>query len=200
MTRRRGSLLVAVAVVALAGCSSSSSLGSGPSPSHTNTDRTRLIDAAQLAPCPASSTADLSGALPNLTLDCLGDGPAVHLAGLRGPAVVNVWGSWCGPCQQEAGYLSSVYEADKGKVTFLGIDTEDDPNSALDFGTHVSPPVRYPSVEDPDRKLLIGLAKAPGPPETAFIGTSGRVVYVHVGGYDSAVQLRADISKYLGIT
>jgi thiol-disulfide isomerase/thioredoxin len=160
----------------------------------------KLIKQAKLAPCPASSATDASGGLPNLTLDCLGNGPAVHLAGLTGPAVVNVWGSWCQPCQKEAGYLSSVYDADRSKVVFLGIDTEDSADSALDFGTHVTPPVRYPSVEDPDRKVLIGLAKSPGPPETAFIGTSGRVVHVHEGPYDNAAELRSDISTYLGVT
>jgi cytochrome c biogenesis protein CcmG/thiol:disulfide interchange protein DsbE len=200
MIRRWQWSLLAATALALAACSSTSTAGSSHAPAHLSAERLRLIKSAGLAPCPTSSAAGVSGGLPNLTLDCLGTGPAVHLAGLAGPAVVNVWGSWCGPCQQEAGYLSEVYDADRGKVTFLGIDTEDDPNSALDFGTHVTPPVRYPSVVDPDRKVLIALAKAPGPPETAFIGTSGRVVYIHLGGYDSAAQLRADISRYLGVT
>jgi thiol-disulfide isomerase/thioredoxin len=197
MTRQ---LAVAVALlVVLAGCSSAASTGSVKS-GNRGAELTGLITKARLAACPPSSAADLSGGLPNLTLACLGNGPAVHLAGLKGPAVVNVWGSWCGPCQKEAGYLSSVYDSERGKVTFLGIDTEDAADSALDFGAHVTPPVRYPSVEDPNRKVLIGLAKAPGPPETAFVGTSGRVVHVHVGGYDSAAELRADISTYLHVT
>jgi cytochrome c biogenesis protein CcmG/thiol:disulfide interchange protein DsbE len=197
MTRR---LLAALALLAvMSGCSSAASTGSDHAGSQ-GAELARLVANARLAPCPASSAADLSGGLPNVTLDCLGNGPAVHLAGLRGPAVVNVWGSWCGPCQKEAGYLSSVYDSDRGKVAFLGVDTEDEADSALDFGAHVSPPVRYPSVEDPNRKVLIDLAKAPGPPETAFVGTSGRVVHVHLGGYDSAAALRADIATYLHVS
>jgi thiol-disulfide isomerase/thioredoxin len=195
---RRSLLLVTAALLAVTGCSSASSGGAGhaaaPGPQGSN-----LVKEAKLAPCPASTAADAPDGLPDLTLDCLGDGPAVHLAGLRGPEVVNVWGSWCGPCGKEAGYLSSVYDEDRGKVSFLGIDTEDSVSHGLEFGAAVSPPVRYPSVSDPNRKFLIDLAKAPGPPETAFVGISGKVVHVHLGAYDSAAELRSDISTYLGV-
>jgi thiol-disulfide isomerase/thioredoxin len=130
----------------------------------------------------------------------LGNGPAVHLAGLTGmPTVVNLWGSWCIPCQQEAAVLSKVYDADRGKVRFLGVDTADDPDSALDFGAHVTPPVRYPSVVDPDKKVLLGLAKAPGPPQTAFINAAGAVVHVKIGPYTSAAALRSDLATYLHV-
>jgi thiol-disulfide isomerase/thioredoxin len=196
-----GRLLGLATVLAVVGCSGSSTAG-------TSSDRSaslaKLVAKAHLSVCPESSTASASGGLPKVTLDCLGNGPAVDLAGLRGPAVVNVWGSWCIPCQEEAGYLSSVYDADRGKVAFLGVDTEDQADSALDFGTHVKPPVRYPSVVDSDRKVLIGLAtsglsSASGPPETAFVGTSGKVVHVHPGEYHSAAALRADIATYLHV-
>jgi thiol-disulfide isomerase/thioredoxin len=133
-------------------------------------------------------------------MPCLGKGPDVHLGGLKGPAVINVWGSWCGPCQDEADYLSSVYRTVRGRVTFLGIDTEDEADSALTFGARrVSPPVRYPSVVDPDRKFLIALARAPGPPETVFVGTGGKIVHVHLGPYRSAAALRVDIATYLHV-
>jgi thiol-disulfide isomerase/thioredoxin len=194
----RSRLLVAVVFLAVTGCSSASSGGHGHAVS-PGPQLSKLIRQAKLVPCPASSASDASGGLPNLTLDCLGNGPAVHLAGLTGPAVVNVWGSWCGPCGKEAGYLSSVYDEDRGKVSFLGVDTEDSVSHGLEFGAAVKPPVRYPSVSDPNRKFLIDFAKAPGPPETAFVSTSGKVVHVHLGAYDSTAELRSDISTYLGI-
>jgi thiol-disulfide isomerase/thioredoxin len=190
--------LASAALLAAAGCSSSGSSGKNEYPS--NVERVRLIQKAKLAPCPPSSTTPVSGGLPDVTLDCLGKGPAVHLGGLTGmPTVVNLWGSWCIPCQQEAKALSQVYDADRGKVRFLGVDTADDPNSALDFGAHVSPPVHYPSVVDPDKKVLLGLAKAPGPPQTVFINPAGRIVHVKIGPYPSAAVLRSDIATYLHI-
>lgn len=189
-------LLAAAASLVIAACSSSGSSGEHAS----DATHLRLIKKAHLDRCPASMPTPVKGGLPDVTLTCLGDGPAVHLGGLTGtPTVVNVWGSWCIPCQREAPALSTVYDALRPKVRFLGIDTEDEPDSALDFGAHVEPPVRYPSVVDPDKKVIIGLAKAPGPPETAFVDASGMVVHVHTGGYDSAAQLRADIATYLRV-
>jgi thiol-disulfide isomerase/thioredoxin len=194
----RWSFLVVLAVGA-GGCTSAGSAGGGTT-GHSDPRLARLVAAARLAPCPASSQATAPGGLPNVTLSCLGNGPAVHLAGLIGePTVVNVWASWCGPCQEEAAALSTVYDEDRGKVRFLGVDTEDAADSALDFGRHVRPPVRYPSVVDPDRKVLLGLAAAPGPPETAFVDAAGRVVHVHPGPYRSAAELRADIAAYLQV-
>lgn len=113
--------------------------------------------------------------------------------------MVNVWASWCVPCQREMPFLSSVYDADRGRVRFLGVDTEDSVDSALDFGRHVEPPVRYPSVVDPDKKVLLGLAKTLGPPETAFVDAAGALVHVHAGPYTDAAELRADIATYLHV-
>lgn len=187
----------AAALVVVAGCSSSGSVSPGP---QSNGADPALIAKADLAPCPPSSTTPVSGGLPNLTLNCLGKGPAVHLAGLTGkPTVVNLWGSWCGPCGEEAGYLSTVNRQYGSAVRFLGIDIEDSDDNALTFdSTRVSPPVRYPSVVDPEKKALLAL-HFPGPPETLLVDSAGKVVHTHPGKYDSAAQLRGDISKYLRV-
>lgn len=191
-------VVVAVGVMFVAvGCSAGSS-----SPHRDTGDAgiARLVDRAHLDPCPPSSATPVKGGLPDVTLPCLGQGPEVHLAGLTGtPSVVNVWGSWCVPCQEESSALSTVYDALRSKVRFLGVDTEDSPGSALDFGAHVTPPVRYPSVVDNNRAVLLGLAKAAGPPETAFVDASGVVVHVHTGPYHDAAELRSDIATYLHV-
>lgn len=192
------SLLVLVALAA--GCSSSSRASVTPDfPKPPSYDQ--LVAKAALDPCPSSTAAHPHKSLPNLTLPCLGHGPAVHLAGLAGtPTVVNIWGSWCTPCQAETRYLSSVYDTAKNKVRFLGVDTEDDPKSALDFAPHVDPPMRYPQVVDKDKKLLIGLNTPSAVPTTVFVDASGRVTHVTHLPYRSTASLRADIRRYLGVT
>jgi thiol-disulfide isomerase/thioredoxin len=132
-------------------------------------------------------------------MPCLAPGRSVHLAGLTGrPTLVNLWGSWCGPCQKEATYLNQAFAADKKQVRFLGVDIVDSANSALDFGAHVSPPTRYPSVFDPDRRVAIGL-KVASPPYTFFVDRSGRIVGESGGAYTSTQQLQADITRYLHV-
>jgi cytochrome c biogenesis protein CcmG, thiol:disulfide interchange protein DsbE len=159
-----------------------------------------LIAAADLARCPTSATTPVSGGLPNVTLSCLANGPAVRLAGLTGtPTVVNIWGSWCGPCQAEETYLSSAYDKTRDKVRFLGVDTEDEADSALSFDAHVKPPVHFPSVFDPDKKVLLDLHFV-GPPETLYVDAAGRIVYINRVPYTSTSEVTADISKYLHVT
>ncbi|HWB66166.1 MAG TPA: TlpA disulfide reductase family protein [Mycobacteriales bacterium] len=196
-------VMAAASIAVIAGCSSSSSPHSadvGPGPS-----RSELVAAANLRACPPSSST-AHGGLPDLTLPCLGAGPAVRLAGLVGkPTVVNVWGSWCIPCQRETALLSKTYDALRPQVRFLGIDTADSSDSALDFAHHVHPPMRYPSVVDPDSKVLHGLAlkglsASPGPPVTAFVNPAGQVVHVKPGQYTSAAELRHDIATYLHVS
>lgn len=188
-------------VAALASCSGSSGTA-GPEPSFSpNPKHSELVARAHLDPCPPSQSTSVAGGLPDVTLPCLGDGPSVHLSGLVGkPLVVNIWGSWCGPCQAETRYLAQVYDAVKGEVRFLGVDDEDDPDSALDFAPHVTPPMRYPSVVDDDKKVLLGLHGPVAVPSTVFVDAAGKVVHQVSAAYTSAAQLQADISHYLGVT
>ncbi|HEU5033568.1 MAG TPA: TlpA disulfide reductase family protein [Mycobacteriales bacterium] len=200
MTRIWAAVVVAVALV-VGGCTSSSS-STGPEPTFSpNPKHAELLARADLAPCPPSTTGTVSGGLPNVTLPCLGHGPAVRLGGLRGrPLVLNIWGSWCRPCQKETKFFAQAYDEMKPGVRFLGVDTEEsDPDSALDFAAHVSPPMRYPSVLDEDRKVLIELHGPIAVPSTVFVRADGTVVKQVSSAYDSLAQLRADIARYLGV-
>src|SRR5687767_2173764 len=69
--------------------------------------------AAGIEDCPTSDDAVpvADSGLPDVTLGCLGGGREVRLAGLRGqPMMINVWAQWCGPCREEAPYISEVAE------------------------------------------------------------------------------------------
>ena len=190
-------VVVVAAMLLLTACSGSA--GSSPQPAPTGPDRTELITAAHLRPCPTTSGDPVDGGLPDITLPCLGRGPAVRLSGLRGPAVVNVWATWCRPCQKETPLLARVAASLRGKVAFLGVDNEDSAASALDFAAHVRPPMRYPSVSDDDKKVLIGMHLFSAVPSTFFVDRTGRVVHVSPGPYGDIGDLRADIAQYLGV-
>jgi cytochrome c biogenesis protein CcmG, thiol:disulfide interchange protein DsbE len=122
-----------------------------------------------------------------------------RLRSLRGyPVVVNVWGSWCGPCKLEFPYFQRAVQRLGKRVAFLGIDVIDNTENAEEFLR--SRPVPYPSLEDGDlsiaREVVPG---ARGAPHTAFYDANGKRVIVHQGQYESLEDLLADIEKYTGV-
>jgi thiol-disulfide isomerase/thioredoxin len=200
--RRTDALLAVVALAAgvLSGCSGGGRGNGALQPFPTPPSYDELVHRAALDPCPGtSSAAPVAHGLPDVTLPCLAGGPAVHLAALRGtPTLLNIWGTWCTPCQKETTFLAQVYPQVKAHVRFIGVDTEDDAKSALDFAPHVRPPMHYPQLFDSDKRLLVAL-RLQAVPSTVFVDADGHIVHITRDYYRSAAALRADLTRYLGV-
>lgn len=161
----------------------------------------RLRRQADIAPCPRTSDAGArSDGLPDLTLECLGGGRSVRLAGLRGtPTVINVWAQWCGPCRDEAPHLQAVYERAGSRLRVIGIDYDDPrPARALAFARELG--LRYPQLVDPDKELRGPFRLLVGIPATAFVDAHGRLVHVAHKPYRSEAELVSDVREYLGVS
>ena len=166
----------------------------GPvSPSRAGAQPTAPVPAVD--PCPATGSPAVSGqttALGQRTLPCLKPGPAVDLSRLGGrkPVLVNLWASWCLPCQREMPRLEQTYRAYRDRLLVIGVDTEDDPNSARSFLTAVH--ATYPQVVDADGALRIQL-HAVGLPVTVLIRPDGSIGYRRLGELHPA-DLRAALT------
>ena len=57
------------------------------------------------------------------TLECLDSNSKIVIEAIKGPAIINVWGSWCAPCRDEMPFLREL--AATGKVQIIGIDVEE---------------------------------------------------------------------------
>lgn len=125
------------------------------------------------------------------------DGKKLDLADYRGKVVVvNVWGSWCKPCRHEAPELNKASKELGDSVVFVGINTRDkNPVPARKFVQTFE--VGFPSVYDPDGKLLLGfrgLISASAIPSTLVIDAEGKVA-VRVLGEISANSLVDMVEK-----
>lgn len=129
-----------------------------------------------------------------IKIPCIDGGEGVIVESIKGPAIINVWGSWCAPCVEEMPHFVAL--AQKNKVPIIGIDVEEnDVQSGKKFmRTHG---ITWPVLYDPDSrtKSLYGM----GVPVTWFIGADGKVKFRHVGIVRSEQILFTEVEKYLGI-
>jgi cytochrome c biogenesis protein CcmG, thiol:disulfide interchange protein DsbE len=117
-----------------------------------------------------------------------------QLAKLRGhPVVVNLWGSWCGPCRIEFPSFQQQAVRFGARVAFLGVNAKDNHGDAVRYLRKF--PVTYPSVEDPDESVAHKLHTL-GYPTTVYYDRSGKKVFVHQGVYADEKDLVDDIRRY----
>lgn len=98
--------------------------------------------------------------------------------------VVNIWGSWCGPCQVETPEFQQVYLQTRAQgVDFVGFAIkETSPDNTRSFVTDHA--ITYPIVYDPMSKIALELGNLPisaGVPQTVLIDRQGRVAASYVG-------------------
>lgn len=106
-------------------------------------------------------------------------GEPLDTTSYRGRVVVlNVWGSWCAPCREEAPVLARVpQEFPESKVSVIGINVRDNRAAALAFERRFS--ITYPSISDEDNPQVLlalqGYVPLTAVPVTVLLDRDGRV-------------------------
>ena len=143
-----------------------------------------------------SSIATVTTNNDSALLKCLDGNSTVDIGQIKGPALVNVWGSWCGPCKDEMPIFVDFYRKYKDKVSLIGISVEEaDAQNARDFVKLYG--MSWPNLDDPDGSTrgTFGM----GVPVTLFIDAQGEVVYKKIGVVTTIEELENDTKKYLGV-
>ena len=172
--------LILLLALSLTGCSSATK---------PMTSKGEVVDCAKV---------DHVAAKPDETLlNCLTGPQKISIESLRGPLILNVWGSWCGPCKQEMPYFVEFNNQAKGKVKLLGIAVEEAKSQdAKDF--IVANGMTWPNLYD--AKGITRANFGMGVPITWFIDKQGIVVYKHVGVVKSTEELIELSNKYLKVS
>jgi thiol-disulfide isomerase/thioredoxin len=130
-------------------------------------------------------------------LGCLDGGEGAYLQGLRGPMLINVWGSWCYECGIEMPYLRTFYAKAQGKVALVGVDVEE---KNIEAGQKYveSHGITWPNFYDDDGRSrgFFGM----GVPVTWFIAADGSVAYKKIGGFKNELEIIELTAKYLDVS
>lgn len=135
----------------------------------------------------------MSGFLRNL--DGGPDAFKARLAALRGsPIVVNQWASWCPSCRYEFPFFQRLAERYRGRVAFLGVDSQDSRDAARKFLREF--PAPFPHYFDPDVKIARLFRGGRAWPVTAFYDSTGKLTRTHIGAYASQARLDRDVKAF----
>ncbi|MCG5460976.1 redoxin family protein [Micromonospora sp. MED01] len=150
------------------------------------------------APGTPGPTARAAGgsALPELTLSCFTGGAPVVLREVAGPAVINVWASWCPPCRKELPAFQRLSERAAGQLQVVGVNSRDSRGGAQSIGEDFG--VRFPILVDQGEALQREL-KRNAIPLTLFVDADGQVRHIDASGALDDAKLAKLVGQHLGL-
>ncbi|KWV32664.1 TlpA family protein disulfide reductase [Micromonospora rifamycinica] len=216
MRRRLAALAVPVLLV-LAGCTATT----GPQDAAAGPERGRptrpspFADCATLTAPPATpvasgsagagdgggtpgspAPADDGSRLPELVLSCFTGGSPVALRDIRGPAVINVWASWCPPCRKELPAFQRLSVRAAGQLQVIGVNSRDSRDGAQAIGEDFG--IRFPVLFDQGEALQRELRRS-AVPLTLLVDAQGRVRHTDTSGALDDARLADLVRRHLGL-
>ena len=141
----------------------------------------------------------LESADKSALMGCLDGSGEISFHQLKGPLLINVWGSWCEGCKQEMPYFVELYQNPlfkSGQIQMLGVNVEE--KSKEDAINYIQKSgMSWPNFED-----VSGISKSifgPGVPVTWFIDENGKTVETKIGAYTTKKQLFNQLEKAFGV-
>jgi thiol-disulfide isomerase/thioredoxin len=152
-------------------------------------------DASAAGPAGADPNTGLTP-LPAVELACFSDGTRVRLDRLRGPAVVNLWASWCTPCRKELPVLQRFADARPGTVHVVGVVTDDSRPRAAALAGDLG--LRIPTLFDSGGRLKRAIERI-NLPITLFVDSAGRIRLIYTAEALDGDALAALAERHLGV-
>lgn len=100
----------------------------------------------------------------------------IGIDGRPGPAVVNIWATWCAPCVKELPSLNRL--ANRSGVPVYAVSIDKNAQKAQMFLEDLAPDLQF--IHDPEM-AIVKTARAKGVPVTMFVDASGKVQALKTG-------------------
>lgn len=193
-----GVVVVVALVIALwprGGAATPAGAAPAPAAPDLTADRAR----AALPACTPTRLPGTGGALAGVRVTCLADGSTVDLGTLLAgaPALVNVWASWCQPCQQELPALAA-YAHQPGAIRVIGVQVDSPQQDGLDLLASLD--VHVPTVYDSGTATVKALKARQLLPASYVVRADGTATLVTQPAevLDTVADVRQAVTHYLG--
>ena len=135
-------------------------------------------------------------AMPDFTVS-LTDGSTATLSALlkeKDLVVLNVFASWCGPCEHEFPDMEAVYKANKDRMVIVSV--SGDPDDTMDVISQYkdSHSLTFPMGLAGD---ALSFLKISGFPTTIFVDKNGNVGFIKVGAFVDPGDFEAKVNTFL---
>lgn len=108
--------------------------------------------------------------------------------------VLNIFASWCGPCENEFPEMEKIYQANKDRMEIVAVSGYEDDTMEIISDYKASHNLSFPmGLAGEDLSYL----NVPGYPTTFFIDKSGNVGFIKVGAFPSAEEFEGKVKTFL---
>ena len=162
-----------------------------------------LIVLLALLLCLGAAAAEEAGILgqpfPDFTAtDCEGN-PFILSEALKTheAVLINIWTTWCPPCESEMAFLNEAYEQYGDRVAFIALSGEDNDTPEMIKAYRESHGISFPMGRDEGRALFQYMG-GEGFPTTVIVDRFGNAAFIHVGCFYSTGEVTRSINAFLG--
>ena len=135
-------------------------------------------------------------AMPDFTV-ALTDGTTATLSELlkeKDLVVLNIFASWCGPCEREFPEMETVYQANKDRMEIIAVSGDPSDTMEIIADYKASHGLSFPMGLAGD---ALDFITVPGFPTTLLIDRSGKVGMVKVGAFRELEEFESSVSHFL---
>lgn len=110
--------------------------------------------------------------------------------------VLNLWGTWCGPCVEEMPEFEQVWQDMKEKeVQFLGLSVDSDLKEVQSLKTELD--ISYPLLQENEALKKSLTSQFDYVPVTIFVDSEGKVLESFIAGGATAEKLKGIIESLI---
>ena len=111
--------------------------------------------------------------------------------------LINIWATWCPPCNAEMGFLNEAYEQYGDRVAFIALSQEDNDTAEIIEAYRKEHGLAFPMGRD-EGAFLYQYTGGKGIPATVIVDRFGNTAFLQTGSFLSTGEVTRLIEAFLG--